>query len=55
MAPTCGKDTLVPPWKSIPKVKPFNAMLAAAMATISAVMENHSLRLPMTSNAPVPV
>ena len=50
-----GNDTLVPPWKSMPRVKPRIAMLAIAIAMIRPLMVNHSLRLPTTSNAPVPV
>jgi hypothetical protein len=50
-----GIETLVPPSKSIPKVKPRSRMLARATATIKALMVNQSLRLPMTSKAPVPV
>ena len=48
-------DTLVPPSKSMPKVKPRTRMLTIAIATITPLIPNHSLRLPMTSKAPVPV
>ena len=54
-APCAGIDTLVPPSKSMPKVKPRSRMLASAIATIKPLIANQSLRLPMTSNAPVPV
>ena len=54
-APCAGIDTLVPPSKSIPKVKPRSRMLASAMATITPLIAYQSLRLPMTSKAPVPV
>ena len=50
-----GIDTLVPPSKSMPNVKPRSRMLAMATATIRPLIVNQSLRLPMTSNAPVPV
>ena len=54
-APAAGIDTFVPPSKSMPKVKPRITMLAMAIATITPLIVNHSLRRPMTSNAPVPV
>ena len=54
-APATGKDTLVPPWKSMPKVNPRSTMLAAASATSRPVIRYHSFRLPTTSKAPVPV
>ena len=50
-----GIDTLVPPSKSMPNVKPRTTMLAMQTATIKPLIEYHSLRRPMTSNAPVPV
>src|SRR5690349_21665889 len=53
--PATGIDTLVPPSKSIPKVKPRNRMLARATATIKPLTAYQSLRRPMTSKAPVPV
>ena len=52
---TAGIDTLVPPSKSMPNVKPRITMLAIAIATINPLMENHNFRRPTTSNAPVPV
>ena len=55
VAPAAGIDTLVPPSKSMPKVKPRSTMLAIATATIRPLIANHILRRPMTSNAPVPV
>ncbi len=45
----------MPPSKSMPNVKPFSTMLATAIAMIRPLMANHSLRLPTTSKAPVPV
>ena len=53
--PATGIETLVPPSKSMPKVKPRSRMLAIAIATIRPLTEYQSLRRPMTSNAPVPV
>ena len=50
-----GNDTVVPPLKSIPNVKPRNRMLTIATATIAPLMPYHSRRRPTTSNAPVPV
>ncbi len=50
-----GIDTVVPPLKSIPKVKPRTRMLTIATATIAPLMPNHSRRRPTTSKAPVPV
>ncbi len=55
VAPAAGIDTLVPPSKSMPKVKPRSTMLAMQTATIKPLIAYHSLRRPMTSNAPVPV
>ncbi len=55
VAPAAGMDTFVPPSKSMPNVKPRSTMLAIATATIRPLIENHILRRPMTSNAPVPV
>ena len=54
VAPATGKATLVPPSKSVPKVKPRSTMLAIAMPTIRKLNANQYLRLPMTSTAPVP-
>lgn len=53
--PLAGIDTVVPPLKSMPKLKPRNTMLKSATATIAPLMPNHSRRRPTTSNAPVPV
>ena len=50
-----GIDTLVPPTKSMPNVKPLIAMLAMAIAMISPLIAYHSWRRPTISNAPVPV
>ena len=50
-----GNDTFVPPTKSMPKVKPRSRIAASAMSTMPPLMPYQSLRLPMTSNAPVPV
>lgn len=55
MRPGGGIDTVVPPLKSMPKVKPRSAMDKIATATIAPLMPNHSRRRPTTSNAPVPV
>ena len=53
--PAAGIDTVVPPLKSIPKVKPAHDDATMAIATIAPLMPYHSLRRPTTSNAPVPV
>ena len=50
-----GIDTVVPPLKSIPNVKPRSTMLMMATATIAPLMPYHIRRRPITSNAPVPV
>ncbi len=55
VAPSRGKDTLVPPSKSMPKVNPLSTMLAMATRRITPVTVNHSLRRPTTSKPPVPV
>lgn len=55
LAVCAGMDTFVPPSKSMPKVKPRITMLRTHTATINPLIVNHSLRLPTTSNAPVPV
>ena len=54
-APAAGIDTLVPPSKSMPKVKPRSSMLARAIATITPLIREPQLAAPMTSKAPVPV
>ena len=48
-------DTVVPPSKSMPNVKPLMAIAAIAIATITPVTMNQTFRCPTTSNAPVPV
>ncbi len=50
-----GNDTLVPPSKSMPKVKPRNTIAARAIATMTPLIVYQSVRLPITSKAPVPV
>ncbi len=54
-APATGNDTLVPPSKSMPNVKPRISMLAMPIVMMRPLIVNHTLRLPMTLNAPVPV
>jgi hypothetical protein len=55
VTPAAGIDTLVPPSKSMPSVKPRTTMLARQTPTISPLTTYQSLRRPMTSKAPVPV
>ncbi len=55
LAPSTGMATLVPPSKSMPKVKPRNSIASTEMATMTPLTRYQNLRLPMTSKAPVPV
>ncbi|CPY85271.1 Uncharacterised protein [Mycobacteroides abscessus] len=55
VASPLGNHTLVPPSKSIPKTKPLIAIDKIATTMNAPLIPNHSVRLPTTSTAPVPV